>query len=95
MEQYGNTSTYNIEPVIVSNIKRSQYWAGTCLFLESVEEVIDEIYNRWNGEEEKETTGTEVLGASGRRQRAAAAGGGGGRRRASSTQLLLPRTADP
>ena len=47
MEQYGNTTTYNMEPVLLQNIKSSQYWAASALGLESVDEVIDEIYNWW------------------------------------------------
>lgn len=44
MEQYGNTSTYNLESVLVQNIKNSHYYIKKALDLDSVHEVIDEIY---------------------------------------------------
>ncbi|GAB4814832.1 hypothetical protein N2152v2_001878 [Parachlorella kessleri] len=44
MEQYGNTSTYNLETVLRENIIRSQYWEKTCIDLEGWQEVVDEIY---------------------------------------------------
>ena len=45
MEQYGNTSTFNLENVLVQNIKNSHYYIKKALDLENVHEVIDEIYN--------------------------------------------------
>ena len=47
MEQYGNTTTYNLETVLRENIIRSQYWEKTCIDLEGWQEVVDEIYYRW------------------------------------------------
>ena len=47
MEQYGNTSTFNIENVLVQNIKSSDYYVRKVLELESVYEVVDEIYNTY------------------------------------------------
>lgn len=46
MEQYGNKSTYNLESVLVKNIKDSLYYAKKALDLDSVHEVIDEIYEK-------------------------------------------------
>ena len=45
MEQYGNTSTFNLESVLVQNIKISPYFIRKAVDLESVYEVIDEIYD--------------------------------------------------
>eukprot|EP00887_Chlorella_sp_A99_P006116 scaffold22.g6116.t1 len=45
MEQYGNQTTYNMEPVLLSNIKSCQYWAASAMQLDTVEEIVDEIYN--------------------------------------------------
>lgn len=47
LEQYGNTTTYNLETVLRENIIRSQYWEKTCLDLEGWQEVVDEVYYRW------------------------------------------------
>ncbi|KAL4524470.1 hypothetical protein Ndes2526B_g00475 [Nannochloris sp. 'desiccata'] len=44
MEQYGNASTFNLESVLVQNIKSSHYYIKKALDLDSVHEVIDEIY---------------------------------------------------
>jgi hypothetical protein len=49
MEQYGNTTTFNLETVLRENIIRSQYWEKTCIDLEGWQEVVDEIYYRWGG----------------------------------------------
>lgn len=45
MEQYGNTNTFNLENVLVENIKQSPYYARKALDLDHVHELIDEIYN--------------------------------------------------
>lgn len=44
MDQYGNTTTYNLETVIVSNIKRSDYWERRASKIGDVLELIDEVY---------------------------------------------------
>ena len=44
MEQYGNTTTYNMESVLRKNIVDSEYYRDTCMKLNSWEEVVDEIY---------------------------------------------------
>lgn len=46
MEQYGNKSTFNLESVLVQNIKNSLYYVKKALDLENVYEVIDEIYEK-------------------------------------------------
>ena len=45
MEQHGNASTYNLESVIVQNIKSSHYYITKAVPLDTVHEIIDEIYN--------------------------------------------------
>jgi len=44
MEQYGNISTFNLESVLVQNIKSSHYYIKKALDLDTVLDVIDEIY---------------------------------------------------
>lgn len=44
MEQYGNTSTYNMESVLVQNIKSSPYYVKKAMDLDNAHEIIDEIY---------------------------------------------------
>lgn len=44
MEQYGNTTTYNLESVLVQNIKTSPYYIRKAMDLDNAYEVIDEIY---------------------------------------------------
>jgi len=44
MEQYGNTTTYNVESVLQKNVVNSEYFRDTCMKLSSWEEVVDEIY---------------------------------------------------
>jgi len=44
MEQYGNTTTYNVESVLRKNIVDSEYYRDTCLKLTTWEELVDEIY---------------------------------------------------
>lgn len=44
MDQYGNTTTFNLETVIVSNIKRSDYWERRASKIGDVLELIDEVY---------------------------------------------------
>lgn len=47
MEQYGNTSTFNIDSVIVRNIRTgSLYYTKSCQVLEKPVEVIDEIFEK-------------------------------------------------
>ena len=46
MEQYGNSTTFNMENVLVQNIKSSLYYAKNALDLDTVHEVIDEIYEK-------------------------------------------------
>ena len=43
MEQYGNTTTYNIESVLHKNIKDGEYFNKTCVKLTTCEELIDEV----------------------------------------------------
>lgn len=45
MEQYGNKSTFNFDSVLVQNIKNSHYYIKQALDLDSVHEIIDEIYD--------------------------------------------------
>ncbi|KAI3432834.1 hypothetical protein D9Q98_010418 [Chlorella vulgaris] len=44
MEQYGNTSTFNLESVLLQNIKRSQYWEKRAKDIADYDELVDEIY---------------------------------------------------
>ena len=44
MEQYGNTTTYNIENVLYQNIIQSEYYTKTCMKLETWEAIVDEIF---------------------------------------------------
>lgn len=44
MEQYGNATTFNLETVLVQNIKNSPYYARKALDLDNAYEIIDEIY---------------------------------------------------
>ena len=44
MEQHGNTTTYNLESVLVQNIKTSPYYIKKAFDLENTHELIDEIY---------------------------------------------------
>ena len=44
MEQYGNTTTYNVESVLRKNIVDSEYFRDTCMKLTTWEEVVDEIF---------------------------------------------------
>lgn len=44
MEQYGNTSTYNMESVLRKNIVDSEYYRDTCMKLATWGQVVDEIY---------------------------------------------------
>ena len=44
LEQYGNTTTYNVESVLQKNIANSEYFRDTCTKLSTWEEVVDEIY---------------------------------------------------
>ena len=44
MEQYGNTTTFNLESVLLQNIKRSQYWEKRVGAIMDVAELIDEIW---------------------------------------------------
>jgi len=46
MEQYGNKATFNLESVLVKNIKDSLYYVKQALDLDHVHEVIDEIYEK-------------------------------------------------
>lgn len=45
LEQYGNTTTYNLEPVLVQNIKRSLFWERRAQYIADVPELIDVIYD--------------------------------------------------
>ena len=42
MEQYGNTTTFNIESVLHKNIKDGEYFNKTCVKLTTFEELVDE-----------------------------------------------------
>ena len=44
MEQYGNTSTYNMESVLRKNIVDSEYYRDTCMKLTTWGQVVDEIF---------------------------------------------------
>ena len=44
MEQYGNTTTYNVESVLQKNVVNSEYFRDTCMKLSTWEEVVDEIF---------------------------------------------------
>ena len=44
MEQYGNTSTFNVESVLSKNATGSEYWRRTASRLASVDSVVDQIY---------------------------------------------------
>jgi pre-mRNA-splicing factor 38B len=44
MEQYGNTTTYNLEIVLKQNIVNSDYYRNDCTKLSTWGEVIDQIY---------------------------------------------------
>jgi hypothetical protein len=44
VEQYGNTTTYNMDTVLRANILASQYFQQSAARLESWQEVVDEIY---------------------------------------------------
>lgn len=44
MQQYGNTTTYNLESVLLQNIKNSHFYIKKALDLDNVHELIDEIY---------------------------------------------------
>jgi len=46
MEQYGNAKTFNIDSVIVQNIKGSLYYAKNALDLDTPYELIDEIFEK-------------------------------------------------
>lgn len=46
MEQYGNVKTFNIDSVIVQNIKGSLYYAKNALDLDTAYELIDEIFEK-------------------------------------------------
>jgi hypothetical protein len=46
MEQYGNTSTYNLENVLLQNIKRSDYYTKQASNVDNWEDLVDEIYYR-------------------------------------------------
>lgn len=43
MEQYGNTSTYNIETVLYQNVQNSEYFKNNCVKLSAIDELIDEV----------------------------------------------------
>lgn len=43
MEQYGNTTTFNIESVLHKNIKDGEYFNKTCVKLTTFEELVDEV----------------------------------------------------
>jgi pre-mRNA-splicing factor 38B len=44
MQQYGNTTTFNLESVLLQNIKNSHFYIKKALDLDNVHELIDEIY---------------------------------------------------
>jgi hypothetical protein len=46
MEQYGNTTTYNLESVLLQNIKRSLYWERRAKNIVDWNELVDEIFER-------------------------------------------------
>ena len=43
MEQYGNTTTFNIESVLHKNIKDGEYFNKTCVKLSTFEALVDEV----------------------------------------------------
>lgn len=45
-EQYGNTSTYNLENVLRQNILTSTYYQKTAVPIEQWQDLVDEIYYR-------------------------------------------------
>lgn len=53
MEQYGNATTFNLENVLRQNILVSSYYKQSAAPLESVHDLIDEIYYRWSGTVER------------------------------------------
>ncbi|EFN52225.1 hypothetical protein CHLNCDRAFT_54543 [Chlorella variabilis] len=44
MEQYGNQTTFNLESVLLQNIKRSQYWEKRAKDIADWSELVDEIF---------------------------------------------------
>jgi hypothetical protein len=46
MEQYGNTTTYNLENVLYQNIKTSLYWNRRAKDIADYDELVDEIYEQ-------------------------------------------------
>jgi len=42
LEQYGNTTTFNIESVLHKNIKDGEYFNKTCVKLTTFAELVDE-----------------------------------------------------
>lgn len=46
MEQYGNTETFNIENVIVQNVKTSLYYVKYAVDLDTPYDLIDEIFEK-------------------------------------------------
>ncbi len=45
MQQYGNTTSFNIENVLVQNIINSDYFRRQCIDLKTWEEIVDEIFD--------------------------------------------------
>lgn len=44
LEQYGSTTTYNLENVLYQNIVNSDYYTKTCEQLLTWDQIVDEIY---------------------------------------------------
>ena len=46
MQQYGNTTTFNIEKVLYQNAIDSLYFKNNCVKLSAFEELVDEVGDR-------------------------------------------------
>jgi PRP38 family len=46
MQQYGNTTTFNIEKVLYQNAIDSLYFKNNCVKLSTFEELVDEVGDR-------------------------------------------------
>jgi pre-mRNA-splicing factor 38B len=44
MDQYGNTTTFNIETVLMQNIKNNSYYQRTAFDIDTVTDLIDAVY---------------------------------------------------
>ena len=46
LEQWGNGTTYNLESVLLANIKQGDYWNQTAHAVDTVEELVDVVYDK-------------------------------------------------